>query len=288
MIGVCYSPILEFTGSLANRPLHLRATVAGRAGILITTATMKEIVCGVYRFFHKETLKSYVGSSKDVWARKAHHEKVAVKGHRNCFHNALRELGLENFGFEILEICSPSKRLRREKHFIHKFGCLYPDGFNVHPDPTNWSDYKWSEAQRKHTGSFHKGKKLTKEHIAALRAFGKGRRHSEETKRKISLANRGRKRPDGFGEKMSRLLKGRRLTPLWKIKKYWNELSEEKKRVHSERCSSAFKGRKHSEETKEKIRQWNLGRKMSAEACAKMRAFKLANPMKHGKDGRFI
>lgn len=82
--------------------------------------------------------------------------------------------------------------------------------------------------------------------------------HSEETKRKISLASRGPK-PEGFGEKISRALRGRRLTE--KIRR---------------RMSKSKMGHIVTKETREKIGKANM-------IASKGKTGELASNWKGGK-----
>ena len=56
-----------------------------------------------------------------------------------------------------------------------------------------WSGKKMSDGLRKKLSIAHKGKKLSKEHVANAVAGRRGYQHSEETKAKIGKALKGRK-----------------------------------------------------------------------------------------------
>ena len=63
MIGTCYSLNSICSGPLVNRPLCFRTTVAGRAGTLLKTATMKTLVD---RFWAKVDLFHGI-TDEDCW-----------------------------------------------------------------------------------------------------------------------------------------------------------------------------------------------------------------------------
>ena len=101
---------------------------------------------------------------------------------------------------------------------------------------------------------------------------------SEETKQKISVANKGRKLKPISEETRAKLSTS--LIKRWENPEYKKRLSERisegvKKTYtdeHKQKISIANRGRKRSQEFKENCRQRNLGKKVSEETRAKMRA----------------
>lgn len=88
-------------------------------------------------------------------------------------------------------------------------------------------------------------------------------RMSDKTKQKISVAlkgkNKGKKKPDGFGEKISNILKGRKLRPLTddeKLQRSISNLGKNKGKIPWN------KGKVHpcSAQTAEKIKKANTGK----------------------------
>lgn len=60
------------------------------------------------------------------------------------------------------------------------------------------------------TGETREGKKLPKEHLEHLRESWKKRpKYTKEIKNKMSLNRKGKPKPKGFGEKLSKILKGK-------------------------------------------------------------------------------
>ena len=110
---------------------------------------------------------------------------------------------------------------------------------------------------RKKCGLSMKGRKLSKEHIEAISKKNKGRVKSEEVRKRMSMAQKGRKLSPEHIEKIVQMNTGRKHTEETKLKK-----------------SLKMRGRKGNpltDETKEKLRQHNLGKKQSAETIEKRR-----------------
>lgn len=82
----------------------------------------KEKITGIYKITHIPTKKCYIGQAVDVRIRWANHIKTALHVDGGAaharFHDALEELGLENFTWELLEKCPKEKLNEREKFYI--------------------------------------------------------------------------------------------------------------------------------------------------------------------------
>ena len=79
--------------------------------------------CGIYKITEDDTGRAYIGQSSDIRNRWANHLKTALgvdggAAHAR-FHDALGEIGIENFTFEILEDCPKDKLNEREKYYIN-------------------------------------------------------------------------------------------------------------------------------------------------------------------------
>jgi group I intron endonuclease len=122
---------------------------------------------------------------------------------------AIKKYGQENFKKEILEECSNIKDLEtKETFWIKKFNALKNPNF-----------YNLEDNRKRGTNPFQNKSKEEKEKI-----FNKIK--SEERNKKIGKAN-SKPKPEGFGEKISKINKGRKR-------------SEESKKKQSE----SLKGRK--------------------------------------------
>ena len=82
--------------------------------------------CGIYKITNKITGKTYVGQSIHIEQRWKEH--LQGKGSKQL-HKDILELGIENFIFEILELCEKENLLEKEKFWV-AFYNSYNDGYN--------------------------------------------------------------------------------------------------------------------------------------------------------------
>ena len=88
--------------------------------------------CGIYKIEHKETGKSYVGLSVDIFKRwKEHSNFWQAKKNWSVIKKALHKYGLENFTFTILEECLKDELNEKEKHWIKELNTISPNGYNM-------------------------------------------------------------------------------------------------------------------------------------------------------------
>ncbi len=151
--------------------------------------TQTDKICGVYSFVHRETGRRYIGSSKDIYSRKARHiyeSRSKSSAGKFCIHRAIERFGEAAFDFEVLEICDESIRFDRENHYIKFYNSASEHGFNVlkHSMP-RW-DWSVSEMTRRKISETHKKLKF-------FRPGFKGP-HTKETREKMSAAAKADKR----------------------------------------------------------------------------------------------
>lgn len=82
-------------------------------------------ICGIYRIYNIYNNKSYIGQSKNIQNRWLSHYLHPVSD----FDYILKNEGLENFEFEILEECSVDLLNEKEKYYIDKYNS-YNKGYN--------------------------------------------------------------------------------------------------------------------------------------------------------------
>lgn len=78
--------------------------------------------CGIYKITNIKNKKSYIGKSVEIIPKRwTEHIKTSLNigsiSHTKI-HDAIREYGIENFTFEILEECPKEKLNEREKYWI--------------------------------------------------------------------------------------------------------------------------------------------------------------------------
>lgn len=98
------------------------------------------------------------------------------------------------------------------------------------------------------TAEAHRGRKRPKETGEKISARLRGKKASDEAKAKMSNVRKGKPRPEGFAEKVSKALKGRPFS------------EDHKQKLRGPRPwiagdANPFAGKKHSEETRQKMKE---------------------------------
>ena len=198
----------------------------------------------VYRIYHKETMKSYVG--KSIRPKKRIREHFHGYGSSPVLFNAIKKYGKNAFCVQILESSVPESHLSKlESLHIRFFNSKAPHGYNLTDGGEGVSGRQASPITRQ---------KLSE----AL----KGRKHSPEARQKLSEANKGKRLSPDTRQKMSEVRKG--MTPWNKGKT--NPYSEEAHR----KMSQANKGKKFSPDHRRKISEAKKGRTHTPEARQKI------------------
>jgi group I intron endonuclease len=95
---------------------------------------------GIYKLTNNENGKCYIGQSIDIERRFKQHEYNAFnkkgRDYGKPLYNAIRNFSIENFTFEILEVCKYAQLDEREIYYINKF-ISYKNGYNNTPGGRN-------------------------------------------------------------------------------------------------------------------------------------------------------
>lgn len=195
----------------------------------------------IYRITNIINGKQYVGQR----TTELEIEKDSYMGSGILIRRSIHKYGKENFKKEILEIIKDPEILNySETLWISRCGTLKPNGYNILPEGGNFKGYTFTEEDKYKIGSANRGKELSQKHKDSISRSNKGNKHSDETKMKMSkkrkgvphnkewnikkgLGNKGKKIPESQKELLSKVHKGN---------KYWL-------------------GKKHTEETKNKLRE---------------------------------
>ena len=82
----------------------------------------KPTICGIYKITSLKTGLSYIGQSNDICDRWKQHCKnalgVGTVTTENKLYKSMREDGLSNFTFEVLEECEAKLLDEKEKYYI--------------------------------------------------------------------------------------------------------------------------------------------------------------------------
>lgn len=119
---------------------------------------------GIYRIFNKITGKSYIGQSKNIQKRIKDHWRIYKNSnsleYNNQIHTGMREEGINNFDYEIIEECKESELNEKEKFYIAKFNS-YRNGYNA----TEGGDFSNVDNRGERNGR----SLLTEEDVRAIR-----------------------------------------------------------------------------------------------------------------------
>jgi len=212
----------------------------------------------VYCVTCKINSKKYIGKTIcNISKRKKEHEGNTHKEKGFIFHRALRKYGIENFDWEILFESSNNEILNRiEIDFIREENTKKPNGYNMtdggEGSATNtgrvFSEEWKSNISKGGIGhaSYENQVKYailpkTKKHKLAISKALTGRVFSKEHLKNMSLCQLGR-------------IKGKTYEEMYGEEKA-KKMKEKKRKLAIENPNFSFSGRKHTEESKKKMRK---------------------------------
>lgn len=139
---------------------------------------------GIYRWTHKESGKSYIGSSVDLGQRFASYFSYnwisgQAKSSRIC--KALLKYGYSEFSLEILEYCSKEDVIDREQFYLDSFRSEY----NILKIAGSRLGTKQSEETKAKISSSLTGRKTSEITKSKQKAAKLGIPRSEETRAKL-------------------------------------------------------------------------------------------------------
>jgi len=159
------------------------------------------VTIGIYRIFHTESGKSYVGQSVNVKRRLAGHLLLLSRGshHNRHLQSAYCLYGKESFDTEVLELCTKENLTEREQYWMDFYR---PTGlYNLAPAAGSPLGYKHGEEMRR---------KVSQSLFCNKRMLGK--KHSQETRDKMSATRKGKSPSETARQNLSLALKGRTFT----------------------------------------------------------------------------
>lgn len=224
----------------------------------------------IYEF---ENGKKYVGITiRNFKLRNNEHLNNAKNGNKNLIYNAIRKYG-DNFTKRVLALSNNWEYLcMLEKRAILAYETLTPKGYNATIGGDGTNGYKHSESSKLKMSISKQN--MTNETKELLRIAASGVILSEETKFKMSLAKIGKTKSNETKSKMSAYASNR---PEAVIKKMSISASNRVLSIETkEKISNTVKlqmtperlelmrinmlGKKHSEETKQKMKDAQLKR----------------------------
>lgn len=170
----------------------------------------------IYKAFHKETGKSYIGFDSSWPKRKNSHIRQSQKNPRQYLHNAIRKYGADSFEWEVIYNSTDREHcLEMEKHFIQEYN-TFEEGYNLTLGGEGKFGTLYSEETRRKMSQSRKGIKHseeTKQRFSEMRrgqtSPNKGKTFTDEHRKKLSEAKLGKGRDEETRKKISDKLKGR-------------------------------------------------------------------------------
>ncbi len=94
----------------------------------------------IYLITNTVNNKKYVGQTlqDDVKKRWSVYKRIKDTSIGTCFYNGLKKYTPEKFKFQIICVCFDEDCNRYEEHYIKKFNCLTPNGYNMLPGGTSF------------------------------------------------------------------------------------------------------------------------------------------------------
>lgn len=206
----------------------------------------------VYKIQNKINAKIYIGiTKKDINARIMKHLV-----NDSYIGNAIRKYGLQCFDTSVIDTSDDWSTLcEKEKEYIKFYNSKFPNGYNLTDGGdgvSNLPDFIETKRRNK-ISNFQKGRIHPDEQNRKISKALKGKKLSEEHKRKLSESHQYQ-----YGEKNSFFGKKHTEESKQKIrdKRKLQVFTEETRK----KLSESRKGKKHSEETKQKISKSKKGK----------------------------
>jgi group I intron endonuclease len=203
------------------------------------------IKCGIYSITNTVNKKSYIGSSSDIFSRFGKHQWLLNKNIHSNSHlqNAWNKYGFNPFLFSILYETPKENLLIEEQKQLDI----------CKSNPSLYYNISYSAE------SPNLGLKMSDEAKRKISLALTGRILSEETKRKMGDSKRGIALSKEHKQKACKNLrpwpKGKKRFTSWNKGICWNVNSKKKMSDAKLGKVSFFKGKTHSKESKEKMRQ---------------------------------
>ena len=116
-------------------------------------------ICGIYKITNTITGDFYIGSSKDIKSRWAHHKIPSRwKQHpNNPMYLDMQKYGVDKFDFQILEVVEPEELKEKEQKFIE---LLKPTYNSIRAN--GWDIERYKETKKEYQKEYHKTERYNK------------------------------------------------------------------------------------------------------------------------------
>lgn len=236
--------------------------------------TAAKIVTGVYCIRNRINGKVYIGGAYVSFSARFKGHRNCLKGGRHGnqhLQNAWNKYGPAAFTFKIIERCSTKICARRETYWIARFKATERE-FGYNKSPTGGSPLGTKHSLEYRMAVAERGRNMSPETRAKIGAASRGRKCSKAARKKISENSKKMWQNPGFRAKVVAAIKKRWSDEEFKLRMSGLFTGKVRPEITCKRISRALKGRKLSPEHREKARIANLGKKRSPEAIAKFSA----------------
>ncbi len=228
---------------------------------------------GIYKITCTANKRIYIGSALNLYGRKAKHFSLLRRNthHNPILQNAWNKYGESAFTFEVLEYVLPISLTAREQYWFKKLKPFGRKGFNIDREAGSRLGFKFTHESREkmrqsHLGqvSHNRGKKASPETREKQRQAKLGKKRTSESIEKTRQAHLGVKRSPETRAKIGNANTGKKRTPEAKAKMRQAKLGRvfgKRTPEHCENIRQSKLGHEVSLETREKLRQANLGKK---------------------------
>lgn len=125
---------------------------------------------GIYKIENLINHKVYIGQSKDIERRWKDHRTRIYREENDSLplYRAFRKYGIENFSFNVIELCKIEELDIKEKEYIKKYDSFVPNGYNLTLGGQHSTPQKITPAQAKEIIRLLKTTFLSQTQIAKL------------------------------------------------------------------------------------------------------------------------
>lgn len=208
-----------------------------------------DIYSGIYEILNLENGKRYVGSSKNIYVRFRKHLALLNRNFHPNKHlqGAFIKYGGDSFQLNVLCECDEKELLNKEQYFIDLLRPEYNQSMIA-------GRIEMNQQTKEKISIKNKGRVMSDEQRKLISKTKTGRKASLETKEKMSIIRKANPRiwTEIQRQEMSKMQKGNQY---WLGKKHLQETKD--------KISKSLKGHVLSDETKNKISKSNKGRKGS-------------------------
>lgn len=90
---------------------------------------MQKNNCGIYKITNNINGHSYIGQSIHILQRFQQHKKM--RGGSPLLYNAIKKYGIENFTFQILQLCQKQQLNEKQIYWINFYNTFKGEGYNL-------------------------------------------------------------------------------------------------------------------------------------------------------------